>query len=147
MPSTPLKKVFKAVNNLHVALYRKSRGKFANKIANLPILLITTFGRKSGTPHTNPVVYIEDGQDYLVSATNGGAQSDPGWYLNLRARPQAKIQLGEVAFNVEATIIEGEERTRLYDKFKAASGNFAKYEKGAGRVLPVIRLTPTGKQP
>jgi hypothetical protein len=54
-----------------------SGGKFANKIANLPILLITTFGRKSGKPFTNAVVYIRDGQDYLVSATNGGADTHP----------------------------------------------------------------------
>jgi hypothetical protein len=55
--------------------------------------------------------------------------------------------VGDLAFNVQATIMEGEERTQLYEKFKAASGNFAKYEKGAGRVLPVFRLTPAGKQP
>ncbi len=146
MPFAPPKRVMKAANDLHVALYRKSRGKFANKIANLPILLITTFGRKSGNPYTNPVVYIEDGQDYLVSATAGGVDWDPAWYLNLKANGNAKIQVGDMAYNVQATIAESEERTRLYEKFKAASSNFAKYEQGTSRVLPVIRLTPIGKQ-
>jgi deazaflavin-dependent oxidoreductase (nitroreductase family) len=147
MPFAPPKGIMRAANDLHVALYRKSRGRFAHRIANLPILLITTFGRKSGRPHTNPVVYIEDGEDYLVSATAGGVDWDPAWYLNLKAKREAKIQIGDLALNVHATITESEERTRLYEKFKAASSNFAKYEQGTSRVLPVIRLTPTGKQP
>jgi len=55
----------------------------------MPLLLITTFGRKSGLPYTNPVVYIQDGQDYLVSATAGGSDWDPGWYLNLKTAGSA----------------------------------------------------------
>ena len=142
MTSALLKWVLKRANGLHVALYHMSGGKFANKIANLPILPITTFGRKSGKPYTNPVVYIKDGQDYLVSATAGGADTDPGWYRNLKTRPEAKIEVGDTAFNVQATIAEHEERTRLYEKFKAASSNFAKYEKSTSRGLPVICRTP-----
>jgi deazaflavin-dependent oxidoreductase (nitroreductase family) len=142
-PSKGLKRVLKLANGLHVALYRMSGGRVGNKIADLPVLLITTFGRKSGMPHTNPVVYIREGQDYLVSATNGGRDTDPGWYLNLKTRPKAKIEVGDTAFDVQATISESEERTRLYEKFKAASSNFVKYERGTRRMLPVIRLTPT----
>jgi F420H(2)-dependent quinone reductase len=142
MVSTLSKYAFKIANSLHVALYRLSSGKFANTIANLPILLITTAGRKSGRPHTNPVVYIKEGQDYLVSASVGGMDWHPGWYFNLKTRPEAKIQVGGKILKVKATITDGEERTRLYEKFKAASSNFVKYEKGTSRVIPVIRLTP-----
>ena len=141
-PSKRLKKILRVANSAHVGLYRRSRGKFANQIANMPLLLITTFGRKSGEPYTNPVVYIQDGQDYLVSATAGGNDWDPGWYLNLKTKPEAKIEVGDTIFNVRATIAEGIERTQLYERFKAASGNFVKYEKSTSRVLPVIRLTP-----
>jgi deazaflavin-dependent oxidoreductase (nitroreductase family) len=144
-PSKNLVWVLNIANNIHVGLYRMSGGKFANKMANLPVMLITTFGRKSGKPHTNPVVYIKTEQDYLVSASAGGMDWHPGWYLNLKNRPEAKIEIGDKTFNVEAVIIEGEERVRLYGKFKAASSNFSKYEKGTTRVIPVIRLTPTGK--
>jgi deazaflavin-dependent oxidoreductase (nitroreductase family) len=144
-PSKRLKKVLNIANSIHVALYRMSGGKFANQIANLPVLLITTFGRKSGKPHTNPVVYIEDGQDYLVSASAGGMDWHPGWYLNLKKSPEVKIEIGDKRFNVQAVIMDGEERSRLYEKFKAASSNFLKYEKDASRVIPVIRLTPKGK--
>src|SRR5262245_54895918 len=143
MASAPPKTVLKIGNALHVALYRMSSGKFANKIANLPVLLITTFGRKSGKLHTNTVVYIKEGQDYLVSASNGGMDSHPGWYLNLKNKAEAKIQVGDNVFNVVTVIAENDERTRLYEKFKTASSNFVKYEKGTSRVIPVIRLVPT----
>ena len=146
-PSKNLVWVLNIANNIHVGLYRMSGGKFANKMANLPVMLITTYGRKSGKPHTNPVVYLEDGQDYLVSASAGGMDWHPGWYLNLRNRPEAKIEIGDKTFNVQAVIMEGEERVNLYEKFKAASSNFSKYEKGTSRMIPVIRLIHIGKLP
>lgn len=144
MPSASLKRIMRAANNAHVGLYRLSGGKFANQVANLPILLLTTFGRKTGKPHTNPVVYLKEGEDFVVSASVGGMDWHPGWYLNLKHKPQARIQIGSRVLNVRAAIQEGAERTRLYEKFKAASANFAKYEKGTSRVIPVIRLTPIG---
>ena len=143
MTSALLKKAMKTANGLHVVLYRLSGGKLANEVADMPLLLITTFGRKSGKPHTNPVAYLKEGQDYLVAATVGGMDWHPDWYFNLKNRPQAKIKIGTKTFNVKATISTGEERARLYEKFKDASSNFVKYEKAVTRVIPVIRLTPT----
>jgi len=140
--SNTMKKVMKITNGLHVALYRMSNGKLANEIANMPLLLITTFGRKSGKPHTNPVAYIKEGQDYLVTGSVGGMDWHPGWYFNLKKKPQAKIKVGDKTLDVKAVITSGEERTQLYEKFKAASSNFVKYEKSTSRVIPVIRLTP-----
>jgi deazaflavin-dependent oxidoreductase (nitroreductase family) len=141
-PSKSLRTVMNMANSIHVAIYRMSSGKFANTIANLPILLITTVGRKSGKAHTNPVVYITDGSDFLVSASAGGMAGHPGWYFNIKDRPEVKIVIGDQPFNVRAKIEEGDERIRLYEKFKAASSNFGKYEKATSRVIPVIRLTP-----
>jgi hypothetical protein len=63
----------------------------------------------------------------------------------LKNKPEASVQIGNKAFNVKAVITDGEERARLYERFKAASSNFVKYEKGTSRVIPVIRLTPQGK--
>lgn len=139
--SKGLKRVMTAANGLHAAVYRASGGRFASKTASMPVLLITTFGRTTGKPHTNPVVYLKDEQGYLVSATVGGMDWHPGWYLNLLKRPDARVQIGNRSFNVRAMVAEGEERTQLYERFKAASSNFVKYEKNTSRVLPVIRLT------
>ena len=143
MASALLKKIMKTANGLHVVLYRLSGGKLVNEVADMPLLLITTFGRKSGRPHTNPIAYLKEGQDYLVAATVGGMDWHPDWYFNLKNRPQAKIKVGTKTFDVKATITAGEERTHLYEKFKTASNNFVKYEKVTTRVIPVIRLTPT----
>src|SRR5688572_19006747 len=140
MASTAMATVMKIANGLHVAVYRVSSGRFANRIANLPILLITTVGRKTGKSHTNPIVYIRDGADYLVSASVGGMDWHPAWYWNLKNHPEAKIQIANNTFNIHATIVEGEERQQLYEKFKAASANFEKYEKSTSRLIPVIRL-------
>ena len=141
-PSGALKSIMRAANGAHVTVYRMSGGKLANRIANMPVLLLTTFGRRTGKPHTNPIVYIEDGGDYLVSASAGGMDWHPGWYRNLKARPEARIQIGDKVLDVRAAVAEGDERTRLYERFKAASGNFVKYEQGTTRTIPVIRLTP-----
>ena len=139
--SKTMKRVMKIANGLHVALYRISGGKLANEIANMPILLITTIGRKSGKPQ--PIVYLKDGQDYLVAASVGGMDWHPGWYFNLKNLPEATIKVGDKTFDVKATITADEERARLYEKFKAASSNFVKYEKATSWAIPVIRLTPT----
>lgn len=145
MVSALLKSIMKTANGLHVAVYRTSSGKFAGKIANLPILLLTTVGAKSGKSHTSPIVYIKDNQDYLVTASAGGMDGHPGWYFNLKKSPETTIQIGDKTFNIKATITDGEERMLLYEKFKAASSNFVKYEKSTSRVIPIIRLTPTDK--
>ena len=141
-PSKRLIKVMRFANSIHVALYRISGGKVANKIANIPVLLITTYGRKTGKPRTHPVVYLRDGHDYLVSASMGGMDATPAWDFNLKNRPDIKIKIGNQSLNVRAVIVNGEERNRLYEKFKAASPNFSKYEKSTSRLIPVIRLIP-----
>jgi F420H(2)-dependent quinone reductase len=142
MASTFFNTVMTLGKAVHVGLYRLSRGKFANRIANLPILLLTTTGRKSGKSRTTPVVFVKDGEDYVVAASMGGMDWNPAWYHNLKSNPQAKIEIGDKTFNANAVITEGEERTRLYEQFKAASDNFVQYEKKTSRVIPVVRLKP-----
>ncbi len=144
-PSKYFNRFFSFVNKIHNSLYRMSSGKLANKVANLPILLITTIGRQSGKLYTNPVVYLKEGEDYLVSASAGGMDWHPGWYLNLLKRPEVKIEIGGMVSEVTATVVKGEERNRLYEKFMAASSNFIKYEKNTSRVIPVIRLVRKAK--
>ena len=145
--SKTMKRVMKIANGLHVALYRASGGKFASEVAGMPLLLMSTVGRKSGKRHTNPIAYLRDGQDYLVAASVGGMDWNPGWYFNLRDQPQATITVGSQSLDVKATIATGDERTQLYEKFKTASSNFVKYEQKTSRIIPVIRLTPTALQP
>ena len=122
MPSKSLKLALRTANRMHVSLYRISGGKLANQVAGMPVLLIATWGRKTGRAHTNPVVYLRDGDDFLVTASAGGMDMQPGWYLNLKTNPRAVIQVRDQTVDVMATILVGTERDQLYEQFKAAVG-------------------------
>jgi deazaflavin-dependent oxidoreductase (nitroreductase family) len=104
-PSKNLNRIFSFGNKVHTGLLRMSSGKFANKAANLPILPITTIGRQSGKLYTNPVVYLKEGEDYLISASAGSMDWHPDWYLNLKHMSEAKIEIGDKTFNVQAAVI------------------------------------------
>jgi F420H(2)-dependent quinone reductase len=107
-----------------------------------PILLITTTGRKSGRPWTNPVMYQRDGDGYVVVASNGGASRHPGWWLNLRRHAAATIQVGREVIPVTATRTSGAERERLFGLMVKAYKGFAAYETKTERKIPVVRLAP-----
>ena len=142
MAFIPPDNMFKIMTRTHIFLYRKSGGKIWNTMLGMPVLLLTTTGRKSGKSRTTPVVYVRDNGDYLIAASKGGADSHPAWYLNLEASSEAQIEIGDNVFTVQVTVTEGEERTQLFEKIKTAGDNFATYEQNTQRIIPVVRLTP-----
>lgn len=146
MASVPPDLFFKVMTRIHIFLYRTSGGKLWNKMTGMPVLLLTTTGRKSGRQRTTPLVYVRDGEDYLIAASKGGANSHPAWYLNLKATPEVRVETGGQAFAARVTITAGEERDRMYERFKSAGPNFATYEQMARRTIPVVRLTPVQGQ-
>jgi len=77
----------------------------------MPVLLLTTIGRKTGRPRTVPLVYMREGGGYVIAP---GILESPAWYLNLRMNPQARIQIGASAMPVEAREVHGDERRRLW---------------------------------
>ena len=142
MASVPPNTFFKIMTRIHIFLYRKSRGKIWNKMLGMPVLLLTTTGRKSGQPRTTPLVYLRDNGDYLIAASKGGADSHPAWYFNLEATPEVRVEVGGQAFTAQVTITEDEERDQIYERFKSAGAHFATYEQMTQRTIPVMRLTP-----
>src|SRR5581483_12053173 len=89
------------------------------------LLLLTSTGAKSGKPHTTPLVYLEDEGRLVVFASKGGAPRHPDWYFNLRAHPEAIVELGPDRIPVVARIAEGPERERLFATQKARVPLFA----------------------
>ena len=142
MASVPPDGFFKIMTRAHIFLYRKSSGKIWNKMQGMPVLLLTTTGRKTERSRTTPLVYLRDGNDYLIAASKGGSDSHPAWYFNLKAMSEVRIEVGNQAFAARATLTENEERDQLYDRFKSLGDNFATYEQMAQRTIPVVRLTP-----
>ncbi len=132
----------KTVGGLHSAVYRASGGKVGGSIKGMPVLLLTTTGRKSGRTRTTPLLFLRDGTDIAVVASNGGSDSAPAWWLNLRAKPAAQIELGRHRINVTARKASPEERERLWPQFTAGYNGYAKYATRTTRTIPVVLLTP-----
>jgi deazaflavin-dependent oxidoreductase (nitroreductase family) len=119
---------------VHVALYRLSGGRLGATMNGMPVLLLTTRGRRSGLARTVPLVYLRSGTDYVIGA---GIRERPAWYLNLCADPRATIQMGVHQLAVDARQAQGDERQRLWAQTPAYWDN---YQKRAQGELPMMVL-------
>lgn len=135
----------KLLFSLLAFLYRSSNGRIGGKIGNNPVLLLTTTGRKSGRQRTVPVMYFMDGADYVVTASAGGAAKNPGWFSNVRSKPQATIEIGRRRINVVGEVASPEKRTELWTRLLEIAPGFANYQKRTSRVIPMVILRPVGE--
>ena len=122
----------------HARFYKATGGKLAGK----NLLLLTTTGRRTGRERTTPLMRIEDGDNYVVAGSVGGAARHPGWYHNLIANPNVRVQVGRSVSARTARIARGEERQRLWAAFEAAEARFASYAAKTDRTIPVVVLEP-----
>jgi deazaflavin-dependent oxidoreductase (nitroreductase family) len=123
-------------------LGRLTRGRFVGLgMREIPSFMITTTGRRSGLPRSNPLVYASDGDDFVVIGSNWGQRHHPAWSGNLLANPEATITLNGVDIAVRARLVAGEERARLEAKLRGIYPGYADYERTAGgRHLRIFRL-------
>jgi deazaflavin-dependent oxidoreductase (nitroreductase family) len=136
---------FRVTGRIHNALYRLTGGKVGGKFRNAPVLLLTTTGRKSGQPRTNPLLYTDAGDNaYMVIASKGGADQHPLWYLNLQANPLAEVTIGRETRQVRARDAEGDERERLWRALADLNPGYDKYAKKTSRRIPVVVLDRVG---
>jgi deazaflavin-dependent oxidoreductase (nitroreductase family) len=108
----------------------------------VPTLLLEHTGRKSGKTFVSPLVYINDGQDVVVVASQGGRDTDPQWYRNLAAIPDVYIEIGTDRRSVRAVTANAEEKARLWPKLVDAYADFDTYQSWADREIPVVVLKP-----
>jgi deazaflavin-dependent oxidoreductase (nitroreductase family) len=127
---------------LNVPLYRVSGGRLMGKVNRAPVLLLTTTGRKSGQKRTAPVVYLADGENLVVIGSNAGHSRTPAWSLNLKADPEAEVEVGRERHRVRARIAEGEERTDLWRRHNEQYSGFDEYEARTDRNIAVFVLEP-----
>lgn len=120
--------------------FRSNQGKVGGPFEGAPMLLLTSTGARSGRRHTTPLVYLPDGDRFVVFASKGGAPTNPAWYHNLVANPRATAEVGTEKFEVNAIEMTGEERDRLYARQAARRSTFAEYERKTSRRIPVIAL-------
>jgi len=127
---------------LNVPLYRLSGGRVGGKVGRAPVLLLTTTGRKSGEPRTAPVVYLADGDNVVLINTNAGNAKIPAWSLNLKAKPEAEVEVGRRRYPVRARIAAGEEHTDLWRKHVEQYAGFDDYKQQMEREPSVFVLEP-----
>jgi deazaflavin-dependent oxidoreductase (nitroreductase family) len=123
--------------------FRANEGRVGGMFEGVPLLLLHHTGARSGKSRVNPLAYQSDDGRYVVFASKGGAPTDPDWYHNLKAHPDVTIETGTDTIDVLASEATGKERERLFSTQAERFPRFAEYEKKAGRVIPVIILTPT----
>jgi deazaflavin-dependent oxidoreductase (nitroreductase family) len=130
----------------HVALYRRSGGRFGRKVPGFPgaeIALVDHLGAKSGTPRSSPLMYLREGEAVAVVASKAGQPSNPAWFHNLIANPETTVQIGGEVRQVRARVAGEEERERLYARFVAVYPGYASYrERAHPRVIPIVILEP-----
>ncbi len=126
----------------HRTVYRATGGRLGGRIGKAPMGLLTTTGRRSGQPRATPLVYLADGEDWIVAASNGGRDADPNWWVNLRANRRAVFQIRETRREVTAAEVTGEERERLWQALVGIYSGYDTYGRKTTRHIPVIRLHP-----
>lgn len=132
------------VTRLHSSAYRASGGRVGGRLVKCPVLLLITKGRRSGRERTTPLLYLKDGENLVVVASNGGAASHPDWWMNLAANPEADVEISRKKLKVRAEEVEGGEKRRLWARVVEMYPSYATYQRKTDREIPVIVLRPAG---
>jgi deazaflavin-dependent oxidoreductase (nitroreductase family) len=131
--------------NFHVWLYQTTGGRIGHYLGNVPVLLLTTTGRKTGKQHITPLTYATDGENIILIASNGGSLNHPSWWLNLQAHPETMIQVGNKKLQLKASEAPDEDRSRLWKKAEQIYPGYARYQQKTPRKIPVVVLSPIQK--
>ena len=126
---------------VHRLLYRSSNGVIGGRLANSPVLLLTTTGRRSGKQRTVPLLYLMDGRNVVLVASNGGAVKHPTWWLNLQTTPEAWIQIKGNRRRVKAEQASAAEKQRLWPRLTAMYPGYQRYQQITDRDIPVVILS------
>jgi deazaflavin-dependent oxidoreductase (nitroreductase family) len=126
----------------HVRQYEATGGKIGHDWNNTSVLVLHAIGRKSGDTRKVPLIYGRDGNDFIIVASKGGAPEHPGWYKNLVAHPDVKIQVRDKVIAVRARTATPAEKKRLWPIMTAEWPGYDDYQAGTKRDIPVVILTP-----
>lgn len=124
----------------HLKLYLWSNGRIGNTIRGLPILILTTKGKKTGLLRTKALMYFPYGNNFVVIASNLGKENHPAWWVNLTAESSASVQIKKSHYTVHAREAEGEEREKLWQAISEKSSDYEQYRSWASRRIPVVIL-------
>ena len=143
-------KIIKYMSKAQVRVFRLTNGRIGSnwRIGEgfrkpVPTLLLDHVGRKSGTRFTTPLLYLDDGPNLVIVASQGGLPRNPQWYPNLLAHPETTVRLrSEGVRRVRARTVEGAERAELWPRLVELYADFEKYARWTDREIPVVVLEP-----
>jgi deazaflavin-dependent oxidoreductase (nitroreductase family) len=125
--------------------YEGSGGTSGTTMRDMPVIIVTTIGAKSGKVRKVPLMRVEHEGEYAAVASMGGALKNPVWYANLVANPQVEVRDGAVVRAMTAREVEGEEKAIWWQRCVAAFPDYAKYQEKTERAIPVFVLTPADR--
>jgi deazaflavin-dependent oxidoreductase (nitroreductase family) len=135
--------LFRGVTSVHRGLYRVSGGRVAGRGMGMPVLVLTTVGRKSGrkrqTMLTSP---LQRGDEIVLVASFGGDDRNPAWYLNLRDNPEVEVEMDGRSRPMSARVATPDEKSELWPLIVADHSNYEGYQKKTDREIPVVILSP-----
>jgi deazaflavin-dependent oxidoreductase (nitroreductase family) len=134
--------VLRTAGKLNVPIYRLTRGRVGGKVGRAPVLLLTSIGRRSGQPRTAPVLFLTDAGRLVVIGSNAGNPRAPAWSHNLKANPDAEVEIRNERRKVRARVAEGEERSGLWAKMNDQYAGFEDYDERTSRDIAVFVLEP-----
>jgi deazaflavin-dependent oxidoreductase (nitroreductase family) len=142
---TGLRRSSPAMTRAHAALIRLSGGRIRRSFlftGGMPVLVLTTTGRKSGQRRSTPVGYLKHGDAFAVLASNAGNNRSPAWWLNLQADPSAEVLAERSRIPVAARRADAEVETELWSEFARLNPGFDEYRNLTERQIPVVLLKP-----
>jgi deazaflavin-dependent oxidoreductase (nitroreductase family) len=129
----------------HVKRYVETDGEVGHDWQDgVPVLILTTTGRRSGEERPTPLIYGRSGDDYLVVASKGGAPEPPAWYLNLSEAPDVQVQVKADRFGAHARTATPEEKADMWSTMAAIWPAYDEYQTKTDREIPVVVLERTG---
>jgi deazaflavin-dependent oxidoreductase (nitroreductase family) len=135
--------ILRYATQLHVLIYRATRGRIGHRFrGGPPMLLLDDVGARTGVRRTTPLVYIRDGENVVIVASKGGHPRHPAWFHNLKANPDAHVQIGATRGAVRARVADPPERARLWPKAIEIYPGYADYQQRTAREIPLVILEP-----
>jgi deazaflavin-dependent oxidoreductase (nitroreductase family) len=135
--------IMRVVTGFHRAVFQVSNGRLANRGYGMPVLQLTTTGRKSGKRRTTMLTSpVQDGDRLMVVASNGGDDRQPKWLLNLRDDPNVEVTTDGRSKAMRARVASPEEKAELWPRVVAAHRGYAQYQTRTERDIPVVILEP-----
>ncbi len=135
--------LFRVVTGLHRAVFRVSGGRLLGRAGGMPVVVLTTTGRRSGRPRrtilTAPIV---DGERVVLVGSYGGDRRHPQWFLNLMADPQVSVTLGGRERAMRARVAEADEKAALWPRIVQAYQGYGAYQRRTDRDIPVVVCEP-----